>query len=72
MDPKIEELQAVLLLARLPLSTRQIILGATVLYWEQAMAACFFFAGSGIHATLPCLARGGDGSWFTFIDGAPS
>lgn len=69
---KIETLQALLLVGRLPDDARLRASVASVgTPLDIAAAACLVFSGMGVHWPIPCLARKMDGGWFTVSGAGP-
>lgn len=61
----LDELQAHLLIARLPMEYREAFWAAPESWLEKSTAACLVFNTLGVGWPLPCLARGwNQGEWF--------
>lgn len=60
---RVDTLQFLLLVGRLPPELARNLLGVTSEPRELSCAACFMFAGAGLHWPLPCLSKGLRG-WF--------
>lgn len=65
---KIDYLEFLLLVGRLPAGAHEHFVGMTAEPREMSAMCCLMFAGMGIVWPLPCLSRQYDGSWFRVQD----